>query len=489
MANVVARFRVLADRVWQDAAGTTPAGVGDPVGRWEDPDTGIAVTQDVSGRKLTLLQDANGHLYLDGDGLDDYLSNAAFQPTPAGAQPFTVVAVARAKGVASTNPLWGTGGSPQDYRQRTSSDYQLQFGTALRRGTPNTDLRIHHTEVNGAASAIYIDNELQGTVGNAGTNAWAAGLYVLSISSLAQFGNQELYELIILDGLDDAMARTALYDELSTYYSNPAGGGDPEPINLFASAQGQALADAQVLRQVLMQAGAQGSGAAMAALQALRHLEAVAVGAGDAEAQILIERYAEATGDAAGAAQAALSIARHMAAVAQGSGSAEAGLQVTGGLTATAGGSGSASAQIQITRFLSALSAGQGSAQATTLRTLWLQAAGSGLGAAEANLATDTALLLAGVASGSGSAEVQAEIARLMEAQASGSGAAGAALFLARMLVGEAAGKATATATLLRVDPGEPAYLSFESLTVQPRLTAQLSVGPRLTATLSVNGS
>lgn len=57
--------------VWQDAAGTTPAGVGDPVGRIDDKSgNGNHATQSTSAAR-PVLQTSGGLWYLDFDGVDD----------------------------------------------------------------------------------------------------------------------------------------------------------------------------------------------------------------------------------------------------------------------------------------------------------------------------------------------------------------------------------------------------------------------------------
>lgn len=60
---------------FQDAAGTTPAGAGDPVGRITDlSGNGNHATQSTSASRPTLQQTADGLWYLDFDGVDDVIS-------------------------------------------------------------------------------------------------------------------------------------------------------------------------------------------------------------------------------------------------------------------------------------------------------------------------------------------------------------------------------------------------------------------------------
>lgn len=211
---------------YQDDAGTTPATSGDAVGNVPDAfGLADAVKQSTTVDKPQLATDANGWLYLDFDGVSQYLSNGTFQPPSSGAQPFELTIVAQAKGTATTNPLVGDG-NVYSYRQRTTSDYQLNFGTNLRRGTPDTSLHVHQVVVNGASSEIYIDGTLQGTAGDAGSGAWAAGIYLCTINSLAQFGYQKMYRVLLHDVLSSG-DRSDLYGVLNTLYSSapPSGGG------------------------------------------------------------------------------------------------------------------------------------------------------------------------------------------------------------------------------------------------------------------------
>ena len=63
------------DTCFQDAAGTIPAGNGDPVGHLADlSGNGNHATQATSAARPTLTQDVSGNWYLDFDGVDDYLT-------------------------------------------------------------------------------------------------------------------------------------------------------------------------------------------------------------------------------------------------------------------------------------------------------------------------------------------------------------------------------------------------------------------------------
>ena len=61
--------------MYTDAAGTTSASVGDLVGRWESwHDRDVAATQATQNKKPTLGQRGDGSLYLDFDGVNDFLN-------------------------------------------------------------------------------------------------------------------------------------------------------------------------------------------------------------------------------------------------------------------------------------------------------------------------------------------------------------------------------------------------------------------------------
>lgn len=61
--------------VWQDAAGTTPGAVGQPVGRIDDKSgNGYNATQSTADARPTLVDSGSGFLEMDGDGVDDGLA-------------------------------------------------------------------------------------------------------------------------------------------------------------------------------------------------------------------------------------------------------------------------------------------------------------------------------------------------------------------------------------------------------------------------------
>lgn len=71
-----------ATTLWQDSDGTTPAGVGDPVGRITDRSgNGNHATQATTSSKPTL-RESGGLRYLEFDGVDDFLEVPSCQAGP-----------------------------------------------------------------------------------------------------------------------------------------------------------------------------------------------------------------------------------------------------------------------------------------------------------------------------------------------------------------------------------------------------------------------
>jgi len=69
--------------LWQDTAGTTPAVVGDPVGRIDDKSgRGNNAIQATAGNRPILRQDGDGAYYLEFDGADDVLTMTQALATP-----------------------------------------------------------------------------------------------------------------------------------------------------------------------------------------------------------------------------------------------------------------------------------------------------------------------------------------------------------------------------------------------------------------------
>jgi hypothetical protein len=72
------------DTLWQDTAGTTPAVVGDPVGRIDDKSgNDYHLIQGTAGSRPTLRQDGSSNYYLENDGTADKMACSSFTLTGA----------------------------------------------------------------------------------------------------------------------------------------------------------------------------------------------------------------------------------------------------------------------------------------------------------------------------------------------------------------------------------------------------------------------
>ncbi len=146
--------------VYQDAARTTPAVAdGDPVGGWADQSgQGNHASQATAGNKpLLKLNIVNGRSVLRFDGVDDYLTCAAF--SAALTQPYSGVESHSLDGLPAVAALvYGEAGVARIFA-----------GTALLSSTvAPTAFSIWSTLFSGAASSIWT-NGVQTALGNAGT--------------------------------------------------------------------------------------------------------------------------------------------------------------------------------------------------------------------------------------------------------------------------------------------------------------------------------
>ncbi len=121
-------------RLYQDAAGTTPAtAVNDPVGKGEDySGNGNDLTQTTATARPLLKQDGNGNWYLEGDGADNFLRNIAINIP----QPFTIIIAAQFLS-GSTQMLWSSADATGTNRADllavpdASPDYRIYAGGSV----------------------------------------------------------------------------------------------------------------------------------------------------------------------------------------------------------------------------------------------------------------------------------------------------------------------------------------------------------------------
>jgi hypothetical protein len=122
--------------VWQDAAGTTPATAGDPVGRIDDKSgNGNHATQSTSTKRPTL-QTSGGLYYLDFDGVDDAMATASIDFTATDQMSLFAGVYREADTqdlIAELSPNWNTNtGSFLFWSGITTSGTGAGFGSASR---------------------------------------------------------------------------------------------------------------------------------------------------------------------------------------------------------------------------------------------------------------------------------------------------------------------------------------------------------------------
>lgn len=177
--------RLRSGALWQDAARTTPAGVGDPVGSWYDPTNAVGATASGTARPTL------GTAGLTFDGVNDVLDAAI----GARAQPETLYVVARAD--ATINGTGNTLLDATDAINRGRLFYQTSFphltafsgaalnNTAVAQGV----LLVACYVMAGASSVLRINTSEQ--AGNAGATS-GTGLRIGSSGGTPQqfFGGE-----------------------------------------------------------------------------------------------------------------------------------------------------------------------------------------------------------------------------------------------------------------------------------------------------------
>jgi len=151
--------------LFQDAARTTLAGVGDPVGSWFDPDAGIGATQSGAARPVRA---AAGLTF---DGVNDFL-DAAIGARP---QPETIYIVLQASGLSTSQITPFDGVSGVNTGRMLSLGFAgfdhltLFSGVALQNAARPYGSRVVAAAVfNGVSSVLHVNSV--SVSGNAGTN-------------------------------------------------------------------------------------------------------------------------------------------------------------------------------------------------------------------------------------------------------------------------------------------------------------------------------
>lgn len=156
--------------VWQDAAGTTPATVGDPVGRIDDKSgNGNHATQSTATARPTL-QVSGGLYYLDFDGVDDWI-RTTFSADQA--QPNTI-ATAFKFDISGSHPEFlvdGSGIGRQAFYKSATVLRMFADSTIDDPSAAGVLERVALGHFNGASSLLRMDG-VQVVSGNAGSSAW-----------------------------------------------------------------------------------------------------------------------------------------------------------------------------------------------------------------------------------------------------------------------------------------------------------------------------
>jgi len=206
--------------VWQDAAGTTPATAGDPVGRIDDKSgNGNHATQSTSTKRPTL-QTSGGLYYLDFDGVDDFMGPVTF-PSPI-TQPITD-GFAFKLDAAHNNDYIIDGISSGERMYIYSQSSQLRFVVGSNQNyvyyNQLTDPYVFVSHRNAALSDVKVNGVSSGVV-NLGTNQ-VAGIYLGNAYDGLTFSvpDGKIYGAVIVSKTLTAAQIT----ELETYLATKSG--------------------------------------------------------------------------------------------------------------------------------------------------------------------------------------------------------------------------------------------------------------------------
>lgn len=159
--------------MFQDAAGTVAAAVGNPVARINDKSGNGRHATQANAAKQPVLRQAGSVVWLDFDGVDDFLKTAAFTVN----QPDTLAAAALFEDAAANdgNVLDGAIGR-QIVGAWTGNNYRFYAGTQVNAGTRDAQAHVLVATMNGATSELMIDGTPY--AGNAGAGVLSGGLYI-----------------------------------------------------------------------------------------------------------------------------------------------------------------------------------------------------------------------------------------------------------------------------------------------------------------------
>ncbi|HEV2746546.1 MAG TPA: hypothetical protein VGW34_04515 [Allosphingosinicella sp.] len=196
-------------QVWQDAAGTLPAAVGDPVGLLADRSgNGNHAVQASAAARPVLRQDSNGRHYLECDGIDDFLRAGFALP-----QPWERICALRQVGWGANRHVLGGVTVNAGVLQQFGASAALRLFSGTGSATTNSEPVLGANEViaelhSGAASSLTV-NAGAPVIADYGSAA-TAGVTIGASSSGASFSSIRLYALAMRDGPLTASARASL---------------------------------------------------------------------------------------------------------------------------------------------------------------------------------------------------------------------------------------------------------------------------------------
>jgi hypothetical protein len=130
------------------------------------------------------------------------------------AQPFTLLAALKLNSAAQTGTIISLGTTNSLQLFLTGTGYDMNNGTDMVRGTPDTTFHVLAMHFNGASSLMRIDGVQAGAVGNPGSNGMTSGAKSGAIAG--QSGGYLLGQLSLYTGPFPTAAETALRTKWAT---------------------------------------------------------------------------------------------------------------------------------------------------------------------------------------------------------------------------------------------------------------------------------
>lgn len=204
--------------VYQDAAGSILAGIGDPVGYAANQIGATPLTQADTAKKPVLTEDGQGWPCLLFDGVDDYLYAAGFVPG-SGAMPWEVTAILTWSAPASVFLCDNTFGR---YRMGPTGEHQMIFGGTYAGSASTAPKRIVQFVTSDVAeNEVFINGVSSVAAGAAGSSAWDPGINIGRRGTDSYYADLSLWRLLIHNQLTPT-ERSDLYTYLDAIYNNNA---------------------------------------------------------------------------------------------------------------------------------------------------------------------------------------------------------------------------------------------------------------------------